>query len=143
MKRYFNDDLVLGRLINEYIQHKNLIIGFDFDNTVFDCHLIGLDCTDVVKVLKDCSDLGFTMCLWTISSTDTSGNSMSLTLEQKVKICRMQGIKVHYINSSPIQLGGSENKKQFFNILLDDRAGLESSLKCLRATVEYIKKHLL
>ena len=143
MKRYFNDEMVLARLINEYIQHKNLIIGFDFDNTVFDCHLVGLDCTDVVEVLKACSDLGFTMCLWTISSTDTSGNSIPLTLEQKIKYCEMQGIKVDYINASPIQLGDAGDKKQFFSILLDDRAGLESSLKCLRATVEYIKKHLL
>ena len=38
MNSYLNNRKAINRLKQEYLQHKKLIIGFDFDNTIYDLH---------------------------------------------------------------------------------------------------------
>jgi hypothetical protein len=45
------------------------------------------------------------------------------------------GIKLDYINKSPF-LEDDSGKKQFFNVLLDDRAGLESAYRNLKYVLD-------
>lgn len=130
----FTDNNAISRLIREYETHGNLVIGFDFDNTIYDYHNTDLDCSDIIYLLQVCSRLNFTMCLWSISS-DNPGD---MTIEDKVKMCKDLDIKVDYVNSSPIQCGKEDERKPFFSILLDDRAGLESAYYCLKMTLYHI-----
>ena len=57
---------------------------------------------------------------------------------KKYKTCCRLGIKPDYINESPIRFdcGGF---KPYFNILLDDRAGLESAYNSLKTVINYAK----
>lgn len=123
------DDGCITRLIDEYCKYKSLVIGFDFDNTVFDYHNNGQCYAQVIDILKQCKDLGFTLCLYTLETREE-------WLEWKVKYCEHFGFKPDYINDSPILQGA---KKPFFNLLLDDRAGLQSAFSILRRVVEYAK----
>ena len=117
------------RLIGEYEKYHNLIIGFDFDNTI--CGLDNESISKVILLLQECKKLGFTLCLYTISISVE-------WLEWKVKYCEYFGISPDYINDSPVLRG---NRKPFFNILLDDRAGLTEACICLENVVNYIQNH--
>lgn len=117
------------RLIGEYEKYHNLIIGFDFDNTV--CGLNNEIVSKVIFLLQECKKLGFILCLYTISASDE-------WLAWKVKYCEYFGISPDYVNDSPVLRG---SRKPFFNILLDDRAGLNEAYMCLKNVVNYIQNH--
>ena len=117
------------RLIEEYEKYHNLIIGFDFDNTI--CGLDNESISKVILLLQECKKLGFTLCLYTISTSEE-------WLAWKVKYCDYFGISPDYVNDSPILRG---DRKPFFNILLDDRAGLNEAYTCLKNVVNYIQNH--
>ena len=126
MKHPFNEKGSLERLLEEYKKYKTLIIGFDFDNTIFDYHNKGGDYSEIIDLLKECKRLHFNLCLYTIEDR----------IDWKYKTCCKLGIKPDYINESTIRFdcGGF---KPYFNILLDDRAGLESSYNILKNVVDY------
>jgi len=127
MNSYLNDRKAIDRLKREYLEHKNLIVGFDFNNTIFDYHKEGLESQPVIDLLKKCSDLGFTMCLYTIGDR--------ILFKQDYVECL--GIRVDYTNESPIMQKHSDMYyyKPYFNILLDDRAGLGQAFYVLKTTL--------
>lgn len=128
---YLNNNASIDRLIGEYKKHGNLIIGFDFDNTV--CNTDNLwvsDTAQIIDLLRECKELGFTLCLYTISTSEE-------WLKWKVKYCEYFGITPDYVNNSPVL---NEDRKPFFNILLDDRAGLVSSVVILGEVIKCIKE---
>lgn len=133
---YISDRKSIDRLKKEYQEHGKLIIGFDFDNTIFDYHKEGLELQPVIDLLKKCSDLGFTMCLYSLSLLDSEMN-----LEDKEDYCEELGIKISDINDSPILRDQSEEYpiKPYFNILLDDRAGLSASYNILLTTLKELE----
>ena len=126
----FYDDGCINRLIDEYNKHKKLVIRFDFDNTIFDCHNNGQCYAQVIDILKKCKELGFILCLFTAELRPE-------WIDWKVKYCEHFGIKPDYINESPLLKG---TKKPFFNLLLDDRAGLQSAFLILQEVIEYAEK---
>lgn len=128
MNYYDDDELAIQRLVKEYSEHKNLIIGFDFDNTILDYHQKGLDVLPVILLLKRCSRIGFTMCLYTITP-------LGEDLHKKINYCLSHNIVPTHINASPIFQEQEGFSKPFFSILLDDRAGLSSAYKILNETL--------
>lgn len=124
----YNDEESIKRLIDEYEKHKKLVIGFDFDNTIFDVHNKGVNCTDVIRKLQMCKELGFILCLYTAELRED-------WLKWKVDYCKHFGIEPDYINESPLLQG---TKKPFFNLLIDDRAGLQSSINILSNLLSYV-----
>ena len=125
----FNDNGAYERLLEDYKRYKTLVVGFDFDNTVFDYNNNGGDYTEVIELLKECKKLRFNLCLYTIVDR----------IDWKYKFCCQLGIKPDYVNESPVVIE-TGSVKPFFNILLDDRAGLESAYNTLRKVVDYVKK---
>lgn len=118
------------RLVKEYETHGKLVVGFDFDNTVYDCHANGGNYMNVIKLLQRCKELGFILCLYTAEARPEH-------LNWKVLYCEKYGIKPDYVNDSPLLGGVEKTNKPFFNILLDDRAGLESAFYTLEHVVKY------
>lgn len=117
------------RLLDECLEHGGLIVAFDFDNTIYDYHKKGYDYSEVIKLLKDCCKLGFTMVLFTAELDEKN-------IETKKKYCEELGIKVDYVNESPVMKGSA---KPYYNILLDDRAGLLEAFDNLSFVVECMK----
>lgn len=120
------------RLKTELDTHGNLVIGFDFDNTIFDTHNRGGDYKDIIDTLKRCKDHGWILCLYTAELRDN-------WLQWKIDYCKHFGIEPDYVNESPLLKG---TKKPFFNLLLDDRAGLESAYLILKRILNYADSKL-
>lgn len=117
------------RLLEDFLNHQGLIVAFDFDNTIYDYHKKGDDYSEVVNLLKKCCKLGFTMILFTTSSDEEK-------IEEKKKYCEELGIRVDFVNESPVLNG---TKKPYYNILLDDRAGLLEAFDNLSFVVECVE----
>lgn len=132
---FLNDRLAIDRLKREYLEHKNLVIGMDFDNTVFDFHNQGLDLQPVIDLMKKCSNLGFTMCLW--SKTIKEGEAVRKAWHCAQKL----GITIDCINRSPLlpKHDSQWPDKPFFSILLDDRAGLSAAYNILNTALKELK----
>lgn len=126
MNHPFNDKGAAERLLQEYRRYKTLIVGFDFDNTIFDFHQNGGDYSEVIELLRECRRLRFNLCLFTIEDR----------MDWKYKECCKLGIKPDYVNESPVVFENGGNKP-YFNIFLDDRAGLESAYRILKQVVKY------
>lgn len=129
----FNTEGAKLRLLGDYAKYGNLVIGFDFDNTIYNYSCNGLVdgmFDDVINLLKEAQEtLCCTMCLFTSETDDTK-------LEWKIKETRKLGIRVDCVNYSPLSMKAI---KPHFNILLDDRAGLESAYDTLKFVVDEIK----
>ena len=124
----FNSSICAQRLREDYEKHKNLIVAFDFDNTIYDYHSKGGDYSCVINLLQECAVLGFTMVLFTANEEEEKLNFCK-------KYCNDNKIRIDYINESPVL----NTRKPYYNILLDDRAGLEEAYFTLKEVVDYIK----
>lgn len=128
--RYLNHNQNVERLCREWKEHNGIIIAFDFDNTVFDYHNNGDVYDSVISILRTCKDMGCTLILF----TSCEESKYDFMLEYLSSI----GIHPDYINEQPDYIP-FKGKKIYYNILLDDRAGLESAYKVLLDTVNQMK----
>lgn len=133
MKHPFNQKACLERLKQEYDKYGKLIVAFDFDNTIYDYHNNGGDYSEVIELLKECFKLHFDLILYTVEEKQTDVFEKVVWLRDKGIINTINDL---YINKSPIF---PNSKKPYYNILLDDRAGLEESYNILKQVVEYAK----
>lgn len=120
--------LDLERLYEVYKKHGKIIIGVDFDDTIF-----ALDprrekmCEAVRTLLKQCSKYA-KICLYTVADKHS--------LKYKVKLMEFWGISPDFVNESPIKLG--DGSKPYFNVLLDDKAGLTESYELLNKFISIL-----
>lgn len=122
--RYLLFEESLSRLKKEYEQYQTLYIAFDFDNTLFDYHNIGDTFPTLENLLKQCKEKGMSLILFTANE--------GTKLEQAVDYCTKRGYKPDYVNESPIM----DTRKPFYNLLLDDRAGLGEACKLLQEIIK-------
>lgn len=128
-KHPFNEDRCARRLLWEYQHYDHIIVGIDFDNTIKPVKSDS-SCEEVLELLRRCSnDPKIILCLWTICPEGEE--------QKKLEYCKSQGIKIDYLNESPFLIGEWKGKKQYFNVLLDDRAGLESAYNNLKYVLDY------
>lgn len=123
MDFYINKQNVLDRLEKEYLLHGDLVVAYDFDNTVFDYHKKGHSYEMVVNLIKRLSKIkGIDLVVWTGSAKDR--------YEFIADYLKGKGIPFNRINENPYFFN-SDSPKIFYSILLDDRAGLESAYDVL------------
>ena len=124
-----NNELASERLIAEYEKHNNIIIGVDFDDTINDTFKRGHEnIQTLVDILKDLQEnYNCTLCVWTANLNE------ELVRERWKEL----GLVINYYNESPLKL--FHPAKPYFNILLDDRAGLDSSYRTLSNLYAYLK----
>ena len=127
---YFDSQRCVDRMMGWYRKHGNLIIAYDYDDTIFDFWKKGFAYPDVIQLLQECSDLGFVMILFT-GHTDKDYDTLKKDLAE-------QGIRVDAINESTVP-DEMFKKKVYCNILLDDKAGLGQAYEILRETVNRIQ----
>ena len=103
----------------------------DFDNTIRPTKPDS-SCEEVIELLKRCSkDPKIILCLWSISVSQEEE-------QEKLDYCESLGITIDHVNYSPFRIGRYVTEKQFFNVLLDDRAGLESAYNNLKYVLNNI-----
>lgn len=120
------------KLLEVYKEHGKIIVGLDFDDTVFplvDNEYIRERCDNVIEAVKLVSEYAV-ICLYTAASDQE--------IKYKQYILARLGITAHYTNDSPVKFGNS--RKPYFNILLDDKAGLNEALEILKEFIKHKNK---
>lgn len=127
---YLNDNNVINRLVNEWTEHKKLIIAVDFDSTIYDYFGEGLKFDKVINLLKECQEFGAYLVIF------TSRNESEYDIIQK----HLNKIDLYCekINEN-IDCVPFNGRKIYYNILLDDRAGLSSAYHSLKQALQIMK----
>lgn len=130
-------DGCVDRLVREYKKHGKLIICVDFDDTLFNFHSGDytleqneIDHKQVLDLLRECKRRGFYVTIFTAS--------VPTRWERMRKYCSDMGIEVDSINKNAIELPYGNHGKIYYNILLDDRAGLYAAVETLQKFFEVI-----
>ena len=113
MDFYLNTDNSFKRLLKEYKTYNSLVVAYDFDNTVYDFHDKGLRFDDVIELLRKLKTINCYLIIFT-GNDDT---------EFVKKYCHDHNIPYDAINENP-PFFQSESRKIYYNVLLDDRAGM-------------------
>ena len=124
MDKYLNQNNVVARLLKEYYKYGTLIVAVDFDCTIFDYHNEGIHFDDVITLLQRCVERGMKLVIYTANQNHRLVSTH----------CENIGLKIEGINKQ--LLTQFENRgKLYYNILLDDRAGLKSAYEALAEAV--------
>lgn len=123
---------VIERLLKEWIEHKNLIIAYDYDNTVYDYYQKGHKFNQVINLLQECKKVGAYCILYTCCEEEKYP-AMRKYLEENEIPCDSINKNAPFIPFT--------GDKLYYNILLDDRAGLSSAVFCLRIAMEVMKQN--
>jgi hypothetical protein len=127
---FTNQDKSLERLKREWDTHGSLIIAFDFDNTIYDCHSLDLDLEHVLSALSKTHQLGNEVYCF------TANNDHDLVRKHSLKMLNF----VPKINESSLD-DLFQSRKPFYSLLLDDRAGLGCALRLLNQINCYIREN--
>lgn len=112
------------RLQREYAKHARLVLAVDYDGTLAPYPAdSGSRHTETIKLVARCSRLGFHVVLYTASAP--------ARYPEMRDFCAAHDIRVASINENPIPLPFGLHGKIYYNLLLDDRAGLGSALDTL------------
>lgn len=129
---YLDQARCVSRLMDEWRKHGRLIVAVDFDSTVAPWPVGSEDSHDkLISLVKECSDLGFLITIYTASTTER-WPMMRAFMEG-------HGIKVASVNENPIELPFGLWGKIYYNVLLDDRAGLSAAYETLQEVVRLVK----
>lgn len=118
--------------MREWRLHKRLIVAVDFDDTVFDYHKVGLDAMEVIQLLRECKQLGFYLILF------TAAPKVDDWAVQR-QYMRDIGCAVDTVNANVMELPFGNDGKPYFNIMLDDRAGLGQAYDVLTRVITLIQ----
>lgn len=126
---YLKPNASFLRLLKEYNQYKSLVIAYDLDNTLYDYHKKGETYTMVMDLLRDLKGIGCYMICFTANS------DRSFILDY----LSSNNIPFDSINENP-PFFKSQERKIYFNALLDDRAGLRQVYSELNLLTTIIKQ---
>lgn len=129
MDYYLIQDNALNRLREEYNKFGKLIIAYDFDDTIYDFHNKGRKYDKVIDLLRRWKDNAYFI-IYTASE-----ESRYREIESYV---RDNNIPFNSINENIRGLNIPKGKKLYYNIFLDDRAGLDSTYNILNKLAEEI-----
>ncbi len=135
--RFLKQSEVFKRLWKEYETHRSLIVALDYDNTIFDYHKKGDTYEKIIKLIKKCNLLKFKVVLFSGSAKER--------YPEMLEYCKSIGIKVDAINDDVVNWHPDKSldwsrSKIYYNIFLDDRAGLKSAYKSLKQVVNEIRQ---
>lgn len=129
---YFNTKLCVNRLYEVYKKHGSIIIACDFDETIFPFHSPDDKFHGVIEVLQQCSELDWDIVIFTSGLNERHDFMRQYCNESGINI---RGIN---INTRPEINFGRDGAKIYYNILLDDKAGLGQSTQILKEVVERV-----
>lgn len=128
MDQYLNKNRSFNRLKEEYFKYNGLVVAYDFDNTVYDFHKTGETYHQVIRLLQDLKKVGCTLICFTANEDEEFVKSY----------CSLINIPLDYLNENP-PFFKSNSRKIYYNVLLDDRAGLKQVYNELVMLRNYIQ----
>lgn len=130
--RYLSKKETRQRLYDEWKKYgKGFIIAYDFDNTVYDYHNRGDLFPQVVQLLRRAEKFG----AFFIVFTGCDDESVEFKVQPYLNAA---GIPYDNINRDKPGITNT-SRKIYYNILLDDRAGLHSAFNDLRHVLDRLE----
>lgn len=130
MDYFLSNQNCIDRLISEYEKYGSLIIAYDYDSTVFDYYGKGYSYHEVIELLRECKKMGFHLTVFTSCNDERFPEIKQYLTENNIPF--------DGINETPDFIP-FKGRKVYFNILLDDRAGLRSAYDILWKVIYNIK----
>lgn len=131
MDFYLSEENCIDRLIKEWRKYGKIVIAVDFDNTIFDCHNEGKTYDYVINLLKRCKKIGCYIIVFT-ANDDPERHKFIREYYKNLDI------EIDTINDN-VPAVPYTTKKPYYNVLLDDRAGLPSAYCQLLHAVEHME----
>lgn len=128
---FLDEDFSVQRLLTDYMRHGNIILAYDYDNTVFDWHKKGYSFELVINLIKECRP--YAKFIVYTHSNDDRHDEIKKYLDERE-------IPWDTINEGIVWVNGKKEGKIFYSHFLDDRAGLKSAYHILEKTLTIIKK---
>ena len=127
--RYFETEQIAYQLVRNYWKHGNVIVAFDFDDTIYDWHDKGDIFPLMERLLQDISKDPdkFKLMLFTARE--------GKALEEAYEYCRKKQVFPMWINDNPMM----HTRKPFYNILFDDKAGLGQAYEAFMLFLKIIR----
>lgn len=122
---YLNKGNVYARLKEEYLKYGSLIIACDFDDTLYDFHKKGRTYNDVIELLRKWKDMSEII----ITSCKDVDDTESVQFIRNYLVAN--DIPFDKINEQSVHSPTPRATKIYYNVLLDDRAGLSESFEML------------
>ena len=119
------------RLVKEWLEHDNIILAVDFDDTIFHWrHRSQEKCDNTISLVKWAQSTGAHIMIHTASDTDRH--------PEIIKYCNSKGIKVDSINKNPIPMPYGNEGKPYYNWQLCDRSGLVYAEQVLEEAIKEV-----
>jgi len=137
MTLYFSSKRFISRLTKEWIKHKNIIIGVDFDDTVKGWYFKKFNYNKVLNLLKECSKYNALIVPFTAREPER--------WDEIYQFFNNHGIPIQKINKTPDVVSFApfgKHSKIYANIFLDDRGGFTQSLYILKKSLKKYKKNV-
>lgn len=127
MDYYLNKEHTFKRIIDEYQRYGSLVIAYDFDNTIYDFHGNGWQFEQMIDLLQRLKKIGCYLIIFTANEDE----------KLVTNYCHTKQIPFDAINENP-PFYQSKSRKIYYNVLLDDRAGLRETYDLLTRLVDYV-----
>jgi len=123
----------IERLTKEWLQHGKIILAVDFDSTLSPWETIdnSEDIERCIGLVKQAQYTGSYIVIFTACNPER--------YSEILKHCESKGIHVDAINENPIVLQYGNQRKIYFNHLLDDRGGFLQAMDILETAMYKVR----
>lgn len=132
MDFFIDDQNCVNRLLDEWNKYGSLIVAYDYDSTVFDYYGKGYSYNDVIELLRECKKMGFHLTVFTSCNDDRFPEIKQYLTDNNIPF--------DGINETPDFIP-FKGRKVYYNILLDDRAGLSAAYNQLWKVIYSIRSN--
>lgn len=127
-----NMERYIKRLVNEWKEHKKIILCVDFDDTLSPWKFLDFNYQEVFNLIKEAKALGAYIVIFSACKEDRFPYIRQYCKETG-------GFEIDGINENVIELPYGNQRKIYYNHLLDDRTGLMQAMAILSIAMMRIK----
>lgn len=134
MSYFLNPVNTLDRLRREWREHGGLIVAVDFDSTLcpYKQYEIDVDSELIRQLVRELAHYGCTIIIWTAAEEERH--------PQVKQYLSDHAVPYHYFNEdAPTSRLKYRTRKLYYNVLLDDRAGLHEVYTALCQLLNEVK----
>lgn len=127
-----NMERYIARLTKEWKEHKKILLAVDFDDTLSPWKFDDFNYQEVFKAIKQAKEIGAYVVIFTACKEER--------YDYIRKYCKeVGGFEIDGINENVIELPYGNQRKIYYNHLIDDRAGLMQALTILSIAMWRVK----
>jgi len=127
-----NMERYIARLTKEWKEHKKILLACDFDDSLSPWKFDDFNYEEVFKLIRSAKELGAYIVIFTACKEDR--------YDYIRKYCNETGgFEIDGINENIIELPYGNERKIYYNHLLDDRAGLMQAMAILSIAMMRVK----